>query len=62
MMRSRGYEVYHYGVEGSESGADKDITILNTKEWYDLKFISYKQLHPILDNETINKKLNDKHK
>ena len=32
MMRSRGYEVYHYGVEGSESNATKDIQLLTKDE------------------------------
>jgi hypothetical protein len=32
MMRSRGYEVYHYGVEGSVPNATKDIQLLTKKE------------------------------
>ena len=28
MMRSRGYEVYHYGIETSQAGADKHIDLL----------------------------------
>ena len=59
MMRSVGYEVYHYGVETSQSGADKDIDILNKEEWLDLRKKSYKFLHPSLTYEEIDKKLND---
>ena len=37
MMRSRGFEVYHYGVETSESDADKEIQLLTKAEWHDLR-------------------------
>ena len=59
MMRSRGYEVFHYGVETSESGADKDINILTKNEWEKLRFESYKKLHNELTDEEINNNLND---
>ena len=32
MMRSRGYEVIHYGVQGSESGG-VDVDLLTREEW-----------------------------
>ena len=59
MMKSCGYEVYHYGNEGSESGADKHFDILTTKEWNDLRFLSYKTLQPKLTDEEIYKKMNN---
>jgi glycosyltransferase involved in cell wall biosynthesis len=36
MMRSVGYEVYHYGTEGSTSGADKDFQLFTKEEYYQL--------------------------
>ena len=59
MMRSRGFEVYHYGVETSESGADKDINLLTKKEWEQLRFESYKIIHPTLSDEELMQKLTD---
>ena len=59
MMRSVGYEVYHYGVETSDSGADKNFNILNLEEWNKLRFISYKIEQPNLSNEDIIKKIKD---
>lgn len=57
MMRSCGYEVFHYGVEGSESGADKDITVLNTAEWNEWRVASYKFLHPSVTDEEAKEKV-----
>ena len=37
MMRSRGFEVYHYGVETSESGANKNFDLLTKEEWNKLR-------------------------
>jgi len=37
MMQSRGFEVYHYGVETSESNADKDIQLMTVAEWQELR-------------------------
>lgn len=45
MMRSRGFEVYHYGVETSMSGANNNIDILSFKEWEDLKIKSLRFLN-----------------
>jgi len=59
MMRSRGYEVYHYGVETSESGATKDIQLFTKDEWNALRIQSYKVLYPELSNEAIQGKLED---
>jgi glycosyltransferase involved in cell wall biosynthesis len=59
MMRSRGFEVYHYGVEGSNSGATEDIQLMTKEEWEDLRIKSYKMLYPKLTIEKITEKLKD---
>ena len=41
MMRSQGYEVLHYGVEGSEG-----IHILTRAEWDELRLQSLRELYP----------------
>ena len=51
MMRSRGFEVYHYGVETSESGANTDITLLTKDEWTSLRIDSLMFLDPKLTRE-----------
>ena len=45
MMRSQGYEVFHYGVEGSESGG-RNVDILTREEWDQLRLESHRQLYP----------------
>lgn len=37
MMRSIGYDVNHYGVQGADSGATKQIDVLSITEWDDLR-------------------------
>jgi glycosyltransferase involved in cell wall biosynthesis len=59
MMQSRGYEVYHYGIETSKSGADKQINLLSKKEWEIKRIESYQFLHPEMSIDLITKKLND---
>ena len=59
MMRSRGFEVFHYGVETSESGADRDINVFSKDEWLALRIDSYKFLHPALSHDQVVEKLND---
>ena len=59
MMRSRGFEVYHYGVEGSESGANRDIQLMTDDEWRKLRVLSYIQLNPEVSKEDAEKKLQD---
>ena len=49
MMRSQGYQVYYYGVEGSEAGADVNVDILTAEEWQQLRVDSYLQQHPEAD-------------
>ena len=51
MMRSRGFEVYHYGVETSESGASKDIELMTKDEWTDLRIQTIQWLNPKLTLE-----------
>ena len=41
MMRSRGFEVYHYGVETSQSGATVDVNLMTLEEWKSLRRLSY---------------------
>ena len=59
MMISRGFEVYHYGIETSEPNATKNIDLLTKYEWTKLKIDSYKSLHPTLTEDEIIIKLND---
>jgi glycosyltransferase involved in cell wall biosynthesis len=59
MMRSLGYEVFHYGVAGAESGADRDIDLLTEEEFTTLRKSSYKFLQPTLTDEEIEFKLTD---
>ena len=59
MMRSRGFEVYHYGVEGSTSNANKDIELFTKEEWQEYRIKSYQGLHPELSLEEVTRKLND---
>ena len=59
MMMSRGFEVYHYGVETSESGATKQIDLLTKVEWEKLRIDSYKIMMSTLTEEQIIAKLQD---
>lgn len=59
MMRSVGFEVYHYGVATSVSGATQQIDLLNVEEWNDLRKQSLKFLFPELTNEDIESRLSD---
>jgi len=59
MMRSRGFEVYHYGIETSESGATKDINLMTKAEWSDLRIKTYQFIYPELSIEEATKKHND---
>ena len=40
MMRSRGYQVDHYGDEASEPGADVSIDVPTKQEWQQLRIES----------------------
>jgi glycosyltransferase involved in cell wall biosynthesis len=59
MMISRGFEVYHYGIETSTPKATKHIDVLSKKEWEDLRVESYKFLHPEITLEDARNHLND---
>ena len=60
MMRSRGYEVYHYGVEGSEPNANKDIQLLTKDEWTELRIQTFMFLDSNLTREQAEIKNKDK--
>jgi glycosyltransferase involved in cell wall biosynthesis len=57
MMRSRGFEVYHYGVETSESGANKQFDLLTKEEWNTLRIESLRYLDKTLSLEDATKKV-----
>jgi len=59
MMISRGFEVYHYGVETSESGATKDIQLFTKEEWTELRIKSLVFLEPKLTFEEAKNKNED---
>jgi len=59
MMISRGFEVYHYGVETSESGANKDIQLMTKAEWTDLRIQTIQWLNPELTLEEATAKNSD---
>lgn len=59
MMRSVGFEVYHYGVETSESGANKHFDLLTKDEWEHLRVETVKFLNPSLTHEEAVIKNND---
>ena len=59
MMRSVGFEVFHYGVETSESGADRDFQLLTKKEWRNLCIDSLIFLDNKLTREEATKKYDD---
>lgn len=59
MMISRGFEVYHYGVEGSTVKATKDVQLMTRDEWDIYRMLSYKQLNPNMAHEDVVAKLSD---
>jgi glycosyltransferase involved in cell wall biosynthesis len=59
MMRSRGFEVYHYGVETSESGANKEIQLMTKEEWTHLRIKTLQWLDPKLTLEQAIQKNKD---
>jgi glycosyltransferase involved in cell wall biosynthesis len=56
-MRSVGFEVYHYGVEGGMSGATKDIQLFTRAEWAALRTDSYIFLKPGTSKEDARRAL-----
>jgi glycosyltransferase involved in cell wall biosynthesis len=59
MMCSLGFEVYHYGVETSESGANKDIQLFTKEEWTKLRIESLIFLEPKLTLKEATQKNSD---
>lgn len=59
MMLSRGYEVYHYGVETSEIICSKHFDVLSKQEWNDLRRPSMKYVKPELTDEEIEEYFKD---
>ena len=59
MMRSVGFEVYHYGVETSESNATKQIDIMTKEEWIDLRIKTWQFLDKTLSYDDAKKKNED---
>lgn len=57
MMQSVNYEVYHYGIETSESGATKQIDLMTKNEWNELRKKSLKFLNPTITDEQIETEL-----
>jgi mannosyltransferase OCH1-like enzyme len=58
MMQSLDYEVYHYCIEGSESGGNQ-IELMTKAEWNQLRIDSLIFLDSTLTRETAETKLND---
>ena len=56
MMRSLNFEVYHYGVETSDSGATKNIDLLTKEEWTKLRIETIMFLEPKLTLKEATKK------
>lgn len=59
MMRARGFEVYHYGVEGSDSGANVDVDLMTKTEWEVFRFLSFKKLNPTVSHDEAVRRLED---
>lgn len=57
MMRHAGFEVFHYGVEGAMADATRDIQLLTRAEWEDLRISSYIHLHPGINREEAQRRL-----
>ena len=60
MMQSRGFEVYHYGVEGSQTTADKNIDVLTRTEWDALRVESLRMSKPYMTSISASNFLKDK--
>ena len=60
MMLSRGFEVYHYGIESAEIICTKHIDIMKVDEWIEYKKQSFKYLDSSLSDEEIEMRVLDK--
>ena len=59
MMRSRGFEVYHYGIETSVSNATKQFDILSVEEWTELRIQTLQFVDSSLSKEEATKENSD---
>ena len=59
MMRSLGFEVYHYGIETSESGATKHFDLMTKDEWTELRIKTWQFVEKSLSYEDAKKKNSD---
>ena len=59
MMRSLGFEVYHYGIEGSTSGATKNIDLMTKEEWTELRIKTWQFVNKSLTYEEAKAKNSD---
>jgi hypothetical protein len=59
MMRSLGYEVYHYGIEGSKSGATKHFDLMTKEEWTELRIKTWQFVDKTLTYEQAKAKNED---
>jgi hypothetical protein len=55
----RGFRVVHYGVEGSQSGADEEVQVLSRLEWDRLRLESVMSGDPNLTQEVAQVRLDD---
>ena len=60
MMQSRGFEVYHYGIQGSVTSADKNIDVLSRKDWEVLRIQSLRLSKPFVSHASAIHFLNNK--
>lgn len=45
MMRSAGYEVIHYGVEGADSDATTDVNVMSYDEWVSIRTKLFNEIY-----------------
>ena len=55
MMQSVGYEVFHYGVDGAETTADKHVSVMMYEEWDELRRTCLKRLKPDRPQEELDR-------
>lgn len=59
MMRYVGYEVFHYGVGGADSGANQDIEVISADEWHEIRNKLLLELQPDRDVNDASKYIGD---
>jgi glycosyltransferase involved in cell wall biosynthesis len=60
MMTNKGFQVYHYGIETSETKSTKHIDVLSLNQWNDLRKDTVKYLYPFFTDEDVNNYLLNK--